>query len=116
MIEIEGLTKRYDGVAVVDDLSFTVGPGRVTGFLGPNGAGKSTTLRILVGLARATSGTATIDGVPYADLPDPLRRVGALLEAVPVQRGRTAYRHLLALAQTHGIGTSRVEGCSSWSG
>ncbi|WP_328324321.1 ATP-binding cassette domain-containing protein [Kribbella sp. NBC_00382] len=109
MIEIHGLTKRYGGATVVDDLSFTVGPGRVTGFLGPNGAGKSTTLRILVGLARATSGTATIDGVPYAELPDPLRRVGALLEATPVQGGRTAYRHLLALAQTHGIGTDRVE-------
>ncbi|MEV6414998.1 ATP-binding cassette domain-containing protein [Kribbella sp. NPDC051718] len=109
MIEIQGLTKRYGGAAVVDDLSFAVGPGRVTGFLGPNGAGKSTTLRILVGLVRATSGTATIDGVPYAELPDPLRRVGALLEATPVQRGRTAYRQLLALAQTHGIGTSRVE-------
>ncbi|MDX6282278.1 MAG: type transport system ATP-binding protein [Kribbellaceae bacterium] len=109
MIEIQGLTKRYGSAAVVDDLSFTVGPGRVTGFLGPNGAGKSTTMRILVGLVRATSGTATIDGVPYADLPGPLRRVGALLEATPVQRGRTAYRHLLALAQTHGIGTGRVE-------
>ena len=109
MIEIQALTKRYGASTVVDDLSFTVRPGRVTGFLGPNGAGKSTTLRIVVGLARPTSGSATIDGQAYVDLADPLHQVGALLEATPVQRGRTAYRHLLALAQTHGIAASRVE-------
>ncbi len=109
MIEIQSLTKRYGASTVVDDLSFSVLPGRVTGFLGPNGAGKSTTLRIVVGLAAPTSGSATIDGQAYVDLRDPLHQVGALLEATPVQRGRTAYRHLLALAQTHGIAASRVE-------
>jgi ABC-2 type transport system ATP-binding protein len=109
MIEIKDLTKRYANAAVVDGLTFTVRPGRVTGFLGPNGAGKSTTLRILLGLAEATSGSATIDGHPYAELPDPLRQVGALLEATPVQRGRTAYRYLLAIAQTHGITAARVD-------
>jgi ABC-2 type transport system ATP-binding protein len=109
MIEIKELTKRYGSAVVVDGLSFAVEPGRVTGFLGPNGAGKSTTMRILVGLAKASSGTATIDGRAYAELRDPLRQVGALLEATPVQRGRTAYRQLLALAQTHGIAASRVE-------
>jgi ABC-2 type transport system ATP-binding protein len=109
MIKIEGLTKRYGNAAVVDGLTFSVRPGRVTGFLGPNGAGKSTTLRILVGLATASSGTATIDGRAYAELQDPLRQVGALLEATPVQRGRTAYRYLLALAQTHGIPATRVD-------
>jgi ABC-2 type transport system ATP-binding protein len=109
MIEIKGLTKKYGSAVVVDGLSFAVEAGRVTGFLGPNGAGKSTTMRILVGLAKATRGTATVDGRPYAELRDPLRQVGALLEATPVQRGRTAYRQLLALAQTHGIAASRVE-------
>ncbi len=109
MIEIQGLSKRYGGATVVDGLSFSVGAGRVTGFLGPNGAGKSTTLRIVVGLAAPTAGSATVDGKRYAELADPLRRVGALLEATPVQRGRTAYRHLLALAQTHGIPAGRVE-------
>ncbi|WP_112238924.1 ABC transporter ATP-binding protein [Kribbella monticola] len=109
MIEIEELTKKYGNAVVVDGLTFTVRPGRVTGFLGPNGAGKSTTMRILLGLAKASSGTAKIDGQPYAALPAPLRQVGALLEATPVQRGRTAYRYLLALAQTHGIALSRVE-------
>jgi ABC-2 type transport system ATP-binding protein len=109
MIEIDGLTKRYGDKTAVDRLSFVVEPGVVTGFLGPNGAGKSTTMRILVGLAKASSGTATVDGRPYAELRDPLRQVGALLEATPVQRGRTAYRYLLALAQTHRIPASRVE-------
>ncbi|MFI7068209.1 ABC transporter ATP-binding protein [Kribbella sp. NPDC050124] len=109
MIQTNALTKRYGGRTVVDDLALTIRPGRVTGFLGPNGAGKTTTMRIVIGLAHPTSGTATIDGRRYADLPDPLRRVGAVLEATPVQRGRTAYRHLLALAQTHGIGAARVE-------
>ncbi|MFC9689006.1 ABC transporter ATP-binding protein [Kribbella sp. NPDC056951] len=109
MIETHALTKRYGGRTVVDELSLSIRPGVVTGFLGPNGAGKSTTMRIVVGLARPTSGTATIDGRRYAELPDPLRRVGALLEATPVQRGRTAYRHLLALAQTHGISGARVD-------
>jgi ABC-2 type transport system ATP-binding protein len=109
MIEIRELSKRYGDSTVVDGLSFTVRPGQVTGFLGPNGAGKSTTLRILVGLARPTSGVATVDGRAYVELADPLRRVGTLLEATPVQRGRTAYRHLLALAQTHGISADRVE-------
>ena len=109
MIETRALTKRYGGRTVVDDLTLTIRPGQVTGFLGPNGAGKSTTMRVVIGLAHPTSGTATVNGRRYADLPDPLRQVGAVLEATPVQRGRTAYRHLLALAQTHGIKADRVE-------
>jgi ABC-2 type transport system ATP-binding protein len=109
MIEITHLTKAYGSANAVDDLSFTVRPGRVTGFLGPNGAGKSTTMRVLVGLARATAGTATIGGRRYVDLPDPLRQVGALLEAPSVHNGRSPYHHLLALAQTHGLTTRRVD-------
>ncbi|MFD1542946.1 ABC transporter ATP-binding protein [Nonomuraea guangzhouensis] len=109
MIEIRELTKRYGGVTAVDHLSFSVRPGQVTGFLGPNGAGKSTTMRAIVGLDRPSAGTATVNGRPYADHPDPLRQVGAVLEATPAHRGRTAYHHLLALARTHGIAASRVD-------
>jgi ABC-2 type transport system ATP-binding protein len=109
MIEARGLTKRYGEKVAVDDLTFTVQPGIVTGFLGPNGAGKSTTMRMLVGLDAPTSGTATIGGRLYADHPAPLHEVGALLEARAIHTGRSARNHLLALAATTGIGRRRVE-------
>ena len=109
MIEAKNLTKRYGDKTAVNDLSFTVEPGRVTGFLGPNGAGKSTTMRLLLGLDRPDRGEATVNGVRYDDLPQPLRVVGALLEARAVHTGRSAYDHLLCLAQTQGIGKRRVE-------
>src|SRR5690349_22775891 len=99
MIEVQGVSKRYGKTVAVDDLSFTVRPGRVTGFLGPNGAGKSTTLRIILGLDRPTAGRATIGGQAYATLPDPLRRVGALLEADSAHGGRRAVDHLRWLAR-----------------
>nr|WP_026924236.1 ATP-binding cassette domain-containing protein [Glycomyces arizonensis] len=108
MIEIHELTKRYRQKAAVDGLSFTVEPGRVTGFLGPNGAGKSTTIRMALGLDRPTSGRALIDGRPYAELERPLTRVGALLEADAVHPSRSAFNHLLWLAKTNGLPTSRV--------
>ena len=108
MIEAKNLTKRYGDKTAVTDLSFTVEPGRVTGFLGPNGAGKSTTMRLLLGLDRPDAGTATVNGVAYRDLARPLRVVGALLEARAVHTGRSAYDHLLCLAQTQGIGRRRV--------
>jgi ABC-2 type transport system ATP-binding protein len=103
MIEARNLTKRYGDKLAVDDLSFSVAPGTVTGFLGPNGAGKSTTMRLLLGLDRPDGGRAVIDGRPYQDLPTPLRVAGALLEAQAVHKGRSAYNHLLCLAQTQGI-------------
>ncbi len=108
MIEAKNLTKRYGDKVAVRDLSFTVGPGRVTGFLGPNGAGKSTTMRLLLGLDHPDRGTATIDGKRYRELTTPLATVGALLEAKAVHPGRTAYNHLLCLAQSQGIGKKRV--------
>ena len=108
-ILIEKLTKRYGPVLAVDDLSFSVPAGRVTGFLGPNGAGKTTTLRILLGLVHPTSGSATINGVAYADLTYPARTVGAVLEATSFHPGRRARDHLLILATAAGIGQSRVE-------
>jgi ABC-2 type transport system ATP-binding protein len=108
MIEARDLTKFYSGKAAVDHLSFTVRPGRVTGFLGPNGAGKSTTMRLILGLDRADSGVATIDGKRYAELASPLRTVGALLEAKSVHGGRSAANHLLFLAQSQGLPSSRV--------
>ena len=104
MITVENVTKRYGDKLAVDDLTFNVKPGIVTGFLGPNGAGKSTTMRLILGLDAPTSGSATIDGRSYRDLPAPLHEVGALLEARAIHTGRSAYNHLLALAQTHGIG------------
>jgi ABC-2 type transport system ATP-binding protein len=110
MIEVRDLTKRFGDKVAVDHLSFTVEPGRVTGFLGPNGAGKSTTMRLILGLDRANGGTATINGVPYARLPRPLLTVGALLEARSVHTGRSARNHLLFLAQTQGLPASRVDG------
>jgi len=109
MIEAKDLTKRYGDKLAVDHLSFTVEPGRVTGFLGPNGAGKSTTMRLILGLDHAQAGTATINGKRYADLAQPLRTVGALLEARAMHPGRSAYNHLLYLAQTQGLPRSRVD-------
>ncbi|UFU05364.1 ATP-binding cassette domain-containing protein [Ruania halotolerans] len=109
MIEVAALTKCYGTTRAVDELSFTAQSGTVTGFLGPNGAGKSTTMRIIVGLERATSGAATIDGQRYADLAAPLHAVGVMLDARSVHPGRTAFRHLLAQARTHGISRSRVD-------
>ena len=109
MIEAQGLTKRYGGKTAVDDLSFVVRPGVVTGFLGPNGAGKSTTMRLLLGLDRPNSGGSLIDGKSYHDLPAPLREVGALLEARAVHTGRSARNHLLAMAATNGIPKARVD-------
>jgi ABC-2 type transport system ATP-binding protein len=109
MIEARGLTKRYGDKVAVDDLSFTVEPGRVTGFLGPNGAGKSTTMRMILGLDAPTRGSATVNGRPYREHTAPLREVGGLLDARSVHPGRSAYHHLLALARTCGIPRSRVE-------
>jgi ABC-2 type transport system ATP-binding protein len=109
MIEARDLTKRFGDKLAVDHLSFSVQPGRVTGFLGPNGAGKSTTMRLILGLDRPGGGTATINGVPYARLPQPLLTVGALLEAKSVHTGRSARNHLLFLAQTQGLPASRVD-------
>jgi len=109
MIEARDLTKSFGGKVAVDHLSFVVQPGRVTGFLGPNGAGKSTTMRLILGLDHPDSGNATIDGQRYADLVNPLRTVGALLEAKSVHTGRSARNHLLFLAQTQGLPASRVD-------
>ncbi len=107
MIIVNQLTKRYGPVAAVDGLSFEVGHGRITGFLGPNGAGKTTTLRILLGLARADGGTATIDGVSYRDLKNPAHRVGAALDNDSFQPGRSAIEHLRLLAIAAGISSRR---------
>ena len=109
MIEARDLTKRFGPKVAVDHLSFTVEPGRVTGFLGPNGAGKSTTMRLVLGLDLPQGGTATINGRRYRDLPSPLRTVGALLEARAVHTGRSAFNHLLFLAQTQGLPRRRVQ-------
>jgi ABC-2 type transport system ATP-binding protein len=108
LIEAKGLTKDYGEKRAVNDLTFTVQPGIVTGFLGPNGSGKSTTMRLILGLDRVTSGTVTVNGKAYRDFPAPLHEVGALLEARAVHTGRSAYYHLLALAQTHGVPKARV--------
>jgi ABC-2 type transport system ATP-binding protein len=108
MIEVTHLTKSYGGTRAVDDLSFTIRPGAVTGFLGPNGAGKSTTMRMILGLDRPTGGTALIDGKTYAQLKNPLRQVGALLEAKWVHPNRSARGHLRWMAASNGISTSRV--------
>jgi ABC-2 type transport system ATP-binding protein len=109
MIEAHGLTKRYGDKTAVDGLTFTVRPGVVTGFLGPNGAGKSTTMRLILGLDAPTGGSVTVNGRPYREHAAPLREVGALLDARSVHPGRSAYHHLLALAQTSGIRRSRVD-------
>ena len=109
MIEVQGLTKDYGPKRAVDDLTFTIRPGLVTGFLGPNGSGKSTTMRLILGLDAPTAGTAIVAGKQYRDFAAPLHEVGALLEARSVHTGRSAYHHLLALAQTHGIPRGRVD-------
>ena len=109
MISVEGLTKDYGGVRAVDDLSFEVAAGKVTGFLGPNGAGKSTTMRVVMGLDRATAGTATVNGRRYVDLVEPLREVGALLDAGAMHPGRTGRSHLRIGARTNGIPLPRVD-------
>ncbi|SCX38837.1 ABC-2 type transport system ATP-binding protein [Klenkia marina] len=109
MIELRGLTKRYGERLAVDDVTVTVRPGVVTGFLGPNGAGKSTTMRMVLGLDRPTSGTALVNGRPYAEHRDPLRQVGALLEARALHPGRTARAHLQVLAATAGLPRTRVD-------
>jgi ABC-2 type transport system ATP-binding protein len=109
MIEARGLTKRYGDKLAVDDLTFRVRPGTVTGFLGPNGAGKSTTMRLILGLDAPTRGSVTVNGKPYREHAAPLHEVGALLDARSVHPARSAYHHLLALAQTSGIPRSRVD-------
>ncbi|WP_181807277.1 ABC transporter ATP-binding protein [Streptomyces shenzhenensis] len=108
MIELAGLTKRYGDKTAVDDLTFTVRPGIVTGFLGPNGAGKSTTMRMILGLDHPTAGRVRIDGKRYEQLKDPLTYIGALLDAKAVHGGRSAFNHLLCLAQSNGIPRARV--------
>ena len=108
MIEIEHLSKRYGEKLAVDDLTFTVRPGIVTGFLGPNGAGKSTTMRMILGLDAPSTGTVRTNGRSYRELPGPLHEIGAMLEARAIHTGRSAFNHLLAMAQTHGIPRSRV--------
>jgi ABC-2 type transport system ATP-binding protein len=109
MIDVQGLSKRYGDRLAVDDLTFTVKPGIVTGFLGPNGAGKSTTMRLILGLDRPSAGRAIVNGRAYRDFEAPLHEVGALLEARAIHTGRSAYNHLLAQAQTHAIGRDRVD-------
>jgi ABC-2 type transport system ATP-binding protein len=108
MIEVRGLTKRYGEKVAVNDLSFTVEPGKVTGFLGPNGAGKTTTMRLILGLDYPTRGTVTVKNRQYRTLDNPMRDVGALLDAKAVHGGRSAYSHLLCLAQTNNIPKRRV--------
>ncbi|MGH3200869.1 MAG: ABC transporter ATP-binding protein [Streptosporangiaceae bacterium] len=109
MIEAHGLSKRYGDKTAVDDLTFTVRPGRVTGFLGPNGAGKTTTMRMILGLDRPTAGSVTVNGKPFAAVYSAMREVGALLDAKAVHGGRSAYNHLLCLAETNAIPRRRVD-------
>src|SRR2546429_5237137 len=109
MIEVEHLSKRFRSARAVDDLSFTIPRGRITGFLGPNGAGKTTTLRMLLGLALPTSGRATIDGRQYRELASPLRTVGAVLEASDYHPARSGRNHLRVLAAAAGIPQARVD-------
>ena len=108
MIEVTDVTKRYGEKVAVRDLTFKVRPGIVTGFLGPNGSGKSTTMRLILGLDAPNAGRTSVNGKAYRDHAAPLHEVGALLEARSVHTGRSAYNHLLALAQTHGIARRRV--------
>jgi ABC-2 type transport system ATP-binding protein len=108
-IVVDGLTKQFRRVRAVDDLSFTVEPGRVTGFLGPNGAGKTTTLRMLLNLVRPTAGTATVGGHRYADLPQPIRTVGAILEASSAHKGRTGRNHLRMICSAAGLPLGRAD-------
>jgi len=109
VIRVRGLTKRYGNVLAVDDLSFDVEPGKVTGFLGPNGAGKSTTMRMVLGLDRPTSGTALVNGTRFTELREPLREVGALLDATSINPARTGRNHLRVAARTHKIPPARVD-------
>jgi ABC-type multidrug transport system ATPase subunit len=109
MIEVEGLSKRYGDRTAVDEVSFQVHPGTVTGFLGPNGAGKSTTMRMIDGLDQPTSGRVRVNGRDYRNAPAPMAELGLLLEAKAVHSGRSARNHLLALAQTAGLGKARVD-------
>ena len=108
MIEAEGLTKRYGDTLAVDNLSFSVAPGRITGFLGPNGAGKTTTMRLILGLDRPTAGRVTINGKPFDRASQPMHQVGALLDAKAMHGGRSAYSHLLCLAQSNNLPRRRV--------
>jgi ABC-2 type transport system ATP-binding protein len=107
-IEVRGLRKRFGPAVALDGMSFTVGPGQVTGFVGPNGAGKSTTMRVILGLDKPDDGTALIGGRPYRDLVSPLTHVGALLDAGALQPGRTAWNHLLWLARSQGLPARRI--------
>src|ERR1700683_2940233 len=109
MIEAEGLSKRYGDTLAVDNLSFSVAPGKITGFLGPNGAGKTTTMRLILALDRPTAGRVTIDGKPFDRAEQPMRRVGALLDAKAMHGGRSAYNHLLCLAQSNNLPRRRVD-------
>jgi ABC-2 type transport system ATP-binding protein len=109
MIEARGLTKRYGGTVAVDNLSFSVEPGKITGFLGPNGAGKTTTMRLILGLDEPTSGTVTVDGRPFTQAAQPMRLIGALLDAKALHGGRSAYNHLLCLAQSNNLPKARVD-------
>jgi ABC-2 type transport system ATP-binding protein len=109
MIEAHGLVKRYGSTTAVNDLSFSIRPGMVTGFLGPNGAGKTTTMRMILGLDAPTQGSVTVGGRSYRDLPAPMREVGALLDAKALQGGRRARDHQLCLARSNGIPRSRVD-------
>ncbi|SOD99474.1 ABC transporter ATP-binding protein [Blastococcus haudaquaticus] len=109
MIEVRGLTKQYGVIRAVDDLTFDVAPGKVTGFLGPNGAGKSTTMRMILGLDRPTAGSALVGGRPFATLAEPLHAAGALLDAGAVHPGRSGRDHLRVAARTHGIPQRRVD-------
>jgi ABC-2 type transport system ATP-binding protein len=108
-IEVRHLTKRYDTTMAVDDLSFDVNPGQVTGFIGPNGSGKTTTMKLMLGLDHPTSGQVTVGGKLYRDLPAPLREVGALIDARAIHPSRTAFHHLLAMAQSNAIPTARID-------
>jgi ABC-2 type transport system ATP-binding protein len=108
MIEARGLSKRYGDTLAVDNLSFSIAPGKITGFLGPNGAGKTTTMRMILGLDHPTSGVVTVNGKPFASLAQPMRQVGALLDAKALHGGRSAYNHLLCLAQSNNLPTHRV--------
>jgi ABC-2 type transport system ATP-binding protein len=109
VIEVRGLTKSFGGTVAVDDLSFTVGPGKVTGFLGPNGAGKTTTMRLITGLDHPTRGEATVNGRPFGQLVRPMREMGVLLDARAAHGGRSARAHLLCLAQANGLPRWRVD-------
>jgi ABC-2 type transport system ATP-binding protein len=109
MIEVTNLRKRYGGTVALDDMTFSVSPGHVTGFAGPNGAGKSTTMRVILGLDRADSGTALVDGSPYRSLQHPLRHVGSLLDASALQPGRSARNHLRWLARSQALPLTRAD-------